>query len=110
MPPELLDAMLRQEWDFEPGSATPRMFYCVAATPRSGSTWLCQLLWATGVMGAPAEYFNPRASMMQMAGRLGARHAREYVRLLKERRTSPNGVFGFKAHWQHFRFMADFDF
>src|SRR5215470_15256953 len=101
--------MLSEEWDFQPSSAKRRLFYCVAATPRSGSTFLCHLLWATGCMGAPAEYFDPQFSMLPMASRLRARSTGEYVKLLKERRTSPNGVFGFKAFWRHFRFMADFD-
>src|SRR4051812_39199959 len=32
--------------------------YLVCATPRSGSTLLCELLSATGVAGRPQEYFE----------------------------------------------------
>src|SRR3954453_16229905 len=32
--------------------------YLIAATPRSGSTLLCELLAATGVAGRPAEHFE----------------------------------------------------
>jgi len=35
--------------------------YIVCATPRSGSTLLCQLLDSTGVAGHPEEYFEARA-------------------------------------------------
>jgi LPS sulfotransferase NodH len=47
--------------------------YLVCATPRSGSTLLCDLLTATGIAGHPEEYFQllPRVSR--------ARHPREYL-------------------------------
>src|SRR3954447_11167479 len=32
--------------------------YLVCATPRSGSTLLCELLKSTGLAGRPAEYFE----------------------------------------------------
>jgi LPS sulfotransferase NodH len=35
--------------------------YIVCATPRSGSTLLCELLKSTGVAGVPEEYFEARA-------------------------------------------------
>ena len=37
---------------------TPELCYLVCATPRSGSTLLCQLLEQTGVAGHPDEYFE----------------------------------------------------
>src|SRR5436305_13917700 len=36
----------------------PSQSYTVAATPRSGSTLLCELLASTGVAGRPAEHFE----------------------------------------------------
>jgi LPS sulfotransferase NodH len=36
----------------------PRLSYLVCATPRSGSTLLCDLLGQTGVAGQPEEYFE----------------------------------------------------
>ena len=47
--------------------------YLICATPRSGSTLLCDLLTATGVAGHPEEYFQ----LLPVAGR--ARHPREYL-------------------------------
>jgi LPS sulfotransferase NodH len=38
--------------------ATPRRCYLVCATPRSGSTLLCEGLERTGVAGRPREYFE----------------------------------------------------
>jgi trehalose 2-sulfotransferase len=37
---------------------TPMLSYLVCATPRSGSTLLCQALGQTGVAGQPEEYFE----------------------------------------------------
>ena len=37
---------------------TPELCYLVCATPRSGSTLLCELLEQTGVAGRPDEYFE----------------------------------------------------
>src|ERR671917_2614911 len=36
----------------------PRVSYLVCATPRSGSTLLCEALSGTGLAGRPAEYFE----------------------------------------------------
>jgi LPS sulfotransferase NodH len=38
--------------------ATPARSYLVCATPRSGSTLLCEALRSTGVAGVPEEYFE----------------------------------------------------
>jgi trehalose 2-sulfotransferase len=40
------------------GSVTPTRSYLVCATPRSGSTLLCEALKSTGVAGRPEEYFE----------------------------------------------------
>src|SRR5215207_8545306 len=39
-------------------SADAKRSYLVCATPRSGSTLLCEALKSTGVAGVPAEYFE----------------------------------------------------
>jgi trehalose 2-sulfotransferase len=39
-------------------TAAPQRSYLVCATPRSGSTLLCETLEATGVAGRPREYFE----------------------------------------------------
>lgn len=109
--------------------ARPDRAYLVCATPRSGSTLLCEALQATGVAGRPGEPFEALAA----TGR--PRQAREYfegatdaaiLALLPEREpgtpitragaherlrvalregTTPNGVFGAKMMWSYF---ADF--
>ena len=99
----------------------PTTSYIVAATPRSGSTLLCDALARTGVAGVPREAFEVRVDT-------GLRpQPRDYFAdlddpglggLLPERRTdgvhpsgglpavvaegtTPNGVFGAKVMWGH---------
>jgi LPS sulfotransferase NodH len=91
-------------FDF-PVCGHPKYFYFVASTERSGSTYLCTMLWRTGILGAPVEYFNFNNIMLQMTGRLGAQSLDEYLRRLFEVRSSPNGVFGAKIHWPHLQFL-----
>jgi trehalose 2-sulfotransferase len=104
----------------------PDQAYLVCATPRSGSTLLCELLRATGVAGRPLEHF-------EVLGHSGApRQPREYFdgvhdfgvldRLaslrppgtdrdreapeawwsrIRSDGTTPNGVWGGKLMWGH---------
>src|SRR4051812_29575810 len=53
--------------------STPTASYLICATPRSGSTLLCDLLARTGVAGAPEEYFQG----LRHTGR--ARQPRDYL-------------------------------
>jgi trehalose 2-sulfotransferase len=77
--------------------------YVISSSYRSGSTYLCTCLWRTGLLGAPFEYFNYEHEMPFMQSRLSATSADDYVNKLIACRISDNGVFGFKAHFRHFR-------
>lgn len=55
-----------------PAMTPPDIPYLVCATPRSGSTLLCELLTATGVAGRPQEFFEHLYASNQ------PRQAREY--------------------------------
>ena len=92
-------------WDrlfFECERTQARRSYLVCSLPRSGSSLLCELLGATGVAGAPAEFFHPD-KMAALRERWGVATLDEYVGELLARKTSPNGVFGAKAHWGQYR-------
>ena len=92
-------------WDrlfFEFERTETRRSYLVCSLPRSGSSLLCELLGATGVAGAPAEFFHPD-KMAALRERWGATTLEQYVRELLARKTSPNGVFGAKAHWGQYQ-------
>ena len=108
-----------------------RVSYLVCATPRSGSTLLCEGLKATGVAGRPEEYFEavpatgrPRAPADYLEGLddpdahallgsapppdtppysslLDVGSFDEHLARVREWGTTPNGVFGAKVMWGH---------
>jgi LPS sulfotransferase NodH len=108
-----------------------RVSYLVCATPRSGSTLLCEGLKATGVAGRPEEYFEavpttgrPRRPADYLAGLddsearavvdcarppepppysslLDVERHEEHLERVRAWGTSPNGVFGAKVMWGH---------
>lgn len=85
------------QFDFPHHENPPELAYLLASVPRSGSTYVSHLLWATGCLGAPLEYLN-----FEPSGPYGfASESRDaQAQLWREalaRRTSPNGVFGLKA-------------
>jgi trehalose 2-sulfotransferase len=104
--------------------------YLVCATPRSGSTLLCESLKATGVAGRPEEYFEalprtgiPRGPEDYLAGLADGEAHRlvdgaqpqipvysdvrrvepyeAHLARVREWGTTPNGVFGAKLMWAH---------
>ena len=110
----------------------PQRSYLVCATPRSGSTLVCEALKATGVAGKPEEYFEalrqtgrPRSpvdyfrgvddpSIFDHLGEHGSEGGQaqsplwsrtaydRYLEWTKEVGTTPNGVYGAKMMWMYF--------
>jgi LPS sulfotransferase NodH len=79
-----------------------RFKYLICSTPRSGSWLLCGGLASTGVAGRPAEYLSRPYSLAYRTRTGGVPVKRSvYWQFLLEHRTSPNGVFGMKAHFEH---------
>lgn len=84
-------------YDFRPSEVKTR--YIIASTPRSGSHFLSNALYNTKYFGYPLEYFNER--------NLGAwkkRAEKEFgdidlIDFLENIRTSSNGCFGIKLHY-----------
>ncbi len=104
--------------------------YIVAATPRSGSTLLCELLKGSGVAGRPNEDFQalratsqPRQPRQYFDGVDGAFIAslaptdpgqaetdEQFAAKLADSRsasTTPNGVYGTKVMWGFFDQLAE---
>jgi LPS sulfotransferase NodH len=106
----------------------PRTSYLVCATPRSGSTLLCEALTNTGLAGYPKEYFEalketglPRSprdyfkktsnpELLNLIGNYsrgddvapvlsGSVSYSDYLASVLEKGTTPNGVFGAKLMW-----------
>ena len=76
----------------------PTVTYMICSQPRSGSSLLCEVLANTLHAGMPAEYLRPDR-MAMLKRRWDVETLDDYLRALVERKTSPNGVFGLKAHW-----------
>lgn len=114
----------------------PTCSYLVCATPRSGSTLLCEALTNTGLAGHPKEFFEalratglPRRPQEYFTGvddpeisailgdfsRLddapialqGAEYYADYLAHVLEDGTTPNGVFGAKVMWGYFGDFTD---
>jgi LPS sulfotransferase NodH len=110
--------------------------YLICTTPRSGSTLLCELLTGTGIAGTPDEYFQQlRSTRQPMTARdylagvanelipqddhtgeleqhdLYDPHRffnfEEYLDWVRDRATTPNGVFGAKIMWPYMAGLVD---
>ena len=105
LPPRAAPPVFETEaYDFaEP--TPPRHVYMIASTPRAGGTLLSQELWRSGIMGAPDEYFGFYSTFLRLVARLGPDTIEDYLQRLMPLRTTANGVFGFKAHYDHLQFL-----
>lgn len=98
----MADDLLDPSFDrHPPGPAMPPVTsYLVCSTPRSGSTLVCEALRSTGRLAVPTEYFNIEATVEPLSRRWGSTDGEAYVCDLYRFRTSPDGTFGTKLHWQ----------
>lgn len=81
----------------------------VCASPRSGSTLLCDLLALTSIAGDPQSYFRP-ATATDLASEWGVEVSdgpwdRAYVDAVRERGEAGTGCFGMRIMWSD---MAEF--
>jgi LPS sulfotransferase NodH len=76
--------------------AAPYKGYAICSEHRSGSTFLCQLLASTGVLGRPEEYFSDN-----LFARAIERDPRA-LDALAVRAATPNGIYGLKLFTQQF--------
>ena len=105
-------------------TTSPATSYLVCATPRSGSTLLCEMLRATGVAGTPLEHFEilrhsslprqPREYFDGVAepgvlellapldpGRPSEEPAAAWAERILREGATPNGAWGGKLMWGH---------
>jgi predicted O-linked N-acetylglucosamine transferase (SPINDLY family)/LPS sulfotransferase NodH len=101
------DFLMSSENDFVPYPGVPRCRYLLCSTARSGSNLVSDLLTQTLHAGRPMEYLNGRYMLAELR-RQGSGGANErkidliaYLDALQARRTSSNGWFGLKAHFEH---------
>ncbi|MEM6899501.1 MAG: Stf0 family sulfotransferase [Pseudomonadota bacterium] len=76
----------------------PTSQYIIYMTPRTGSSWLRDLLRSTDVLGWPEEWFN--TTMLQQFGEsLKVNSLEAYATLHRGRGQSSNGVYGTTITW-----------
>lgn len=84
--------------------SVPPVSYLICASPRSGSSVLCDALAATELAGQPREYFQPEAvpKWRESLALPATTPPREYLATLRREKSTPNGVFGAKIMRSHF--------
>ena len=85
----------------------PQISYIICAVQRSGSFLLCEALKNTDLAGFPEEYFLNGEGWedSSWARQHGVTSRTDYLNLVFEQGTSPNGVFGTKIMWNYFHTM-----
>jgi LPS sulfotransferase NodH len=81
--------------------AEPRCRYLIAMTPRSGSSYLCDVMNKSNRFGSPGEVINQEfisGILKRIPGRTPAEYLRNVIRFRKTR----NGISGLKASWFQF--------
>jgi trehalose 2-sulfotransferase len=76
----------------------PQKTLIIASTPRCGSHMLGHAIATTRLMGVPYEYCNP-ANMAEWQRRMKSCGNRSTLQAIMRRRTTPNGIFSIKAHY-----------
>jgi trehalose 2-sulfotransferase len=85
-------------------SQSSSLTYLVCATPRSGSTLLCEALRHTGLAGKPDEYFGPM-HVERWNKEWRTQSAGEYLERVRRQGCGANGVWGAKImrlYWRNF--------
>jgi trehalose 2-sulfotransferase len=90
---------------FDPNLDLPRTLvfrrYLILSSPRSGSTMISSALKSTSMAGVPQEYFNPNA-LSAVGAERSTEKAMAFLADVEKRRTSSNGYFGMKMHYNQF--------
>jgi len=69
--------------------------YLICATPRTGSTYLCELLASTGQLGKPEEYFNT-VGRRKHTNPNYPKNPLAQVEIARSAGATPNGIYGVK--------------
>nr|WP_269815630.1 Stf0 family sulfotransferase [Parvularcula mediterranea] len=86
----------------------PDKRYLIFFTPRSGSSWMTDVVTQTDVLGSPGEYFNPNF-VASIAKTIRSNEPQDYVRRLMARKKTKNGVFGAEITFFQYRTVDGVD-
>jgi len=84
--------------------------YIVCTAPRCGGTLLGSLLYQSGVMGVPHEYFHVESVTKHLCNRWDLKEpieTQKYIDAIFNKHTTENGIFGLKAHFQQIKPLLD---
>ncbi len=97
---ELYERQFKTEMDLN-GTPGQQRIYVLATTPRCGSHFVGHSLAQTGELGVPLEYLNG-ANIAKWHDHFGTDTLPALFENLLPKRSSENGWFGLKAHWDQF--------
>ena len=103
----LYEDQFSEDHDF-PIVEIPSKVLIIASTARSGSHMLGHALYKTNKFGFPLEYVNP-ANLAEWKRRLRIDDLYEVLAEIQRRKTSPNGVFSIKIHYDQIKQFGGFD-
>lgn len=83
--------------------ADPRSRYIIAITPRSGSTYLCDMMIKTKRLGIPEEVLGQLSIPGRLKKNIPGRTPDEYIRNAVRVKRTANGISGLKASWFQFQ-------
>ena len=88
----------------------PKIKYIICSSPRCGSNLLSEILHAQDGLGVPIAYLHLPAHFPFLAHRWNCLNdnyvdIHKYFKSCFRWRTSKNGVFGMKTHWNHFEYF-----
>lgn len=100
-----IDYLMSTERDLPFPAAGINFRYLICTTARCGSNLVCDFLRSTMLAGDPLEYLNRRfiAGFLRSKG-ITANHnidINRYLTIMENRRSSSNGYFGIKMHFEH---------
>ncbi len=78
----------------------------MAITPRSGSSYLCDVMTKIKLFGTPGEMLN-QEFIPKIIQRIPARTPEEYIRNVVRSRKTKNGISGLKASWFQFKGFSE---
>lgn len=80
--------------------------YFIAITPRSGSSWLTELLASTHIAGNPEEWFNPN-HLSGILENYKCDNVFDYMKSIKARQCTANSVFGIEASFYQLKLVLE---
>ncbi len=84
---------------------SPDIEYLVCITPRSGSSWLTEMLSKTKILGNPEEWFNPGNLPGIIKNRYPCLDPIEYFDCIKKTQCTDNKVFGMELSFFQYRIV-----